>query len=242
MVEIEKLNLEAFIPDRADVFKSQGIPVNSSVPDVINKLFESAVLLFDKTVQAKFILSEISIEKFNSIFFGNGQNAKDVLLKNVYPKAENLAVFALTMGKKVSDKISGLFDSDDFALGAMLDSVASNAANKASRFCERWYYDYLKSGSNQQDDNVVLNYSPGYCGWHISGQQELFRYLNPEKIGITLNDTYLMTPLKSISGILVSGSKEIHFFNNNYSYCDDCKNQSCLERMRTLSSKKDTTV
>ena len=62
----------------------------------------------------------------------------------------------------------------------------------------------------------VLRYSPGYCGWHISGQRRLFAHLRPERIGITLHDSYLMEPLKSVSGVLIAGAKEIHAFADTY--------------------------
>ena len=56
----------------------------------------------------------------------------------------------------------------------------------------------------------VLRYSPGYCGWHVSGQINLFNTLTPEKIGITLGESCLMNPLKSVSGVLVAGPPNIH--------------------------------
>ena len=83
---------------------------------------------------------------------------------------------------------------------------------------------------------AVLSYSPGYCGWHISAQQKLFQYLRPGDIDISLNDSYLMTPLKSVSGVLVAGRKEIHYFDNSYPFCQDCKVESCLERMERVRS------
>ncbi|MHC4266624.1 MAG: vitamin B12 dependent-methionine synthase activation domain-containing protein, partial [Planctomycetota bacterium] len=82
----------------------------------------------------------------------------------------------------------------------------------------------------------ILSYSPGYCGWDISGQKKLFEYLHPGKIGISLNNTYLMTPLKSVSGVLVAGKNEIHQFRPNYPFCKSCKTHSCLLRMKALGS------
>lgn len=232
MNTIDRLDIETVLPGQTAVLKSQGMPESVTVSDVIKDLYESAIMTFRKSVQAKFILSEISIVEFGILFEGEGENAADAILRNIYPRSDYLAVYALTMGKEVSEEISRLFDTDEFALAAMLDAVASNAADKGSRYVERWYEEYLNR--NGSVPNTVLGYSPGYCGWHISGQRKLFRILDPEKIGITLNDSYLMTPLKSISGVLVCGDKDIHIFKCNYSYCADCKNKSCLDRMKAL--------
>ena len=94
--------------------------------------------------------------------------------------------------------------------------------------------DELKNTGRWNDEMAVLGYSPGYCGWHITAQKKFFNFLKPGEIGITLNDSCLMTPLKSITGVLVAGPKDIHIFKNDYEYCDTCKNKSCLERMKRL--------
>ncbi|MFC2086489.1 hypothetical protein ACFLQ9_02090, partial [Bacteroidota bacterium] len=52
----------------------------------------------------------------------------------------------------------------------------------------------------------------------------------PESIGISLNNQFLMIPLKSISGVLIAGKKEIHNFDNDFSFCAQCKTFSCMGR------------
>ncbi len=96
------------------------------------------------------------------------------------------------------------------------------------------YLDNLISSDKFGKNSALLRYSPGYCGWHITGQKKLFEELKPESIGITLNSSYLMQPIKSISGVMISGDKNIHFFENNFSFCADCKTISCKERMKKL--------
>lgn len=61
-------------------------------------------------------------------------------------------------------------------------------------------------------------------------------YLQPEKIGISLNDNFLMSPIKSVTGVLVDGKKEIHIFETNFLFCSSCKHHSCSERMKKLLS------
>ena len=54
---------------------------------------------------------------------------------------------------------------------------------------------------------VSFPYSPGYCGWHVSQQQLLFSMLPPSPCGVRLNDSSLMYPIKSVSGIIAVGSR-----------------------------------
>jgi hypothetical protein len=80
----------------------------------------------------------------------------------------------------------------------------------------------------------ALAYSPGYCGWHVTGQRKLFKYLRPEEIGITLNASCLMQPLKSVSGVLVVGPGHVHKFQPTYSFCETCREKQCRERIATV--------
>ena len=139
------------------------------------------------------------------------------------------------MGHEVSSEIEELFDEKEFALGAMLDAVASLATDKAAEVLEaNMQRDFLERGLIA-DDHVVLGYSPGYCGWHLSGQKKLFEYLEPERIQVTLNDSFLMSPLKSVSGVLVAGEVGVHLFDNSFPFCRECKTRSCRLRMSRLS-------
>lgn len=47
--------------------------------------------------------------------------------------------------------------------------------------------------------------SPGYCGWPLPSQRDIFRLLGGELCGIALTPSCLMQPLKSISGIVGIG-------------------------------------
>ena len=239
MSRIVDLKLDDLIPSKADVLKSQGIPEDRPVSGTIDSIFASAIQSFSKIAEGRFIIADLPADEFEAILAGEGENASDAIVGEIYPRAETLAVYALTMGAEVSDEITRLFDAGDFPVAAMLDSVASNAAHNGSLFVEQWFKNSLSVDDNNSHNKAALTYSPGYCGWNISGQGKLFRFLHPERIGITLNDSYLMTPLKSISGALVYGRKDIHVFRINYSYCKDCKNKSCLDRMKDLKNNKE---
>ena len=86
------------------------------------------------------------------------------------------------------------------------------------------------------DEARVLPYSPGYCGWHVSGQRALFAYLDAGEIGVTLNASCLMNPLKSVSGVLAAGPPDIHRFAPTYACCAECRNRTCLGRQSLLSA------
>ena len=228
------INLKDIIPENTAVFESQGVNPHSKTVDKLQGILAESFDLFTSLAKPVSLVKSIEMDKFAKIYQGEGKNAKDNVLMHIYPQATNLALFALTLGEKVSTKIEDLFREHEYPMGYMLDSIASLAADKGSKILEEDFLEKLKTENLAGNETRVLSYSPGYCGWDISGQKKLFDYLQPGKIGITLNSSYLMTPLKSVSGVLVAGDKEIHRFKPKYPFCKVCQTHSCLQRMKTL--------
>lgn len=215
-------SIEAIIPDKEVVYKSQGIAAGTKIPERISDLYEYSLSVFITELEPKGIIKEVSISEFSEIFKGEGANDEHAVVQDIFPLADFLALFALTLGGKISDTISALFAKKDYAHAYMLDSIASACADNASSISERRI--------NVDEASKTLLYSPGYCGWNLSGQKQLFKNLEPENIGISLNETFLMSPLKSISGVLISGKKDIHDFDNDFTFCAQCKTLNCLDR------------
>jgi hypothetical protein len=234
MFEFVEIEVDKIIPSIEDILRSQGIPRGSIIKDSIKNLIEESLSLFLSETYPSCLIKEISINNFDEIFAAEGTNEEEAPLKTIYPQADNLVLFALTMGSGVSERIMELFNCNDFALGSMLDTVASLAADKSVDFLETYVQKKLTKKKMTKNSGMVLSYSPGYCGWNISAQKKLFLYLHPEQIGITLNESCLMTPLKSISGVLINGNKNIHNFENSFGFCSSCKAQSCLERKERI--------
>ena len=230
------ININDIIPASKDVLNHQGIPEDAVIPDHITTLFEDAVNVFKEKAKPVAIIKEVTVDEFDNIFEGERKNEDQVPLENIYPHSDNLTLFALTLGSGIVDAIEDLFKKNDFALAAMLDSVASMAADKSVEILEAYLYNNLSEKNLTKNGSVVLGYSPGYCGWDLSGQKKLFGHLNPAEIGITLNDSYLMSPLKSVSGVLVHGDKEIHVFESSFTFCSYCKNQTCHDRIEKIFS------
>ncbi len=221
--------LERLQPRAEAVYESLGLQSGSRPSLRSVALLEQALELL-KTCSEPLGASEpVSADEFADIFAGSGQNAPDTPLQKIFPRADRLHLFAFTLGARISAEIKRLFASDDFALGAVLDAAASVAADNAGRVAEEWATSQA-TGSSDGARPVALLYSPGYCGWHISGQEKLFARLRPQRIGISLNASFLMDPLKSISGVLVAGPAAIHRFSEVYPFCGQCKSPTCRDR------------
>jgi hypothetical protein len=232
--EIVDIPEAADAPSRDSALASQGIPEGAEVPDRIERLAQAALDLYIELAEPRGIRAEVSLSEFDEIYRGDGLNEAHTPLEAIAPRADRLALFALTLGEPVSRKIRGLFDANDPALAAMLDGIASERADAAARFLASDYYRKVVAGGASPDVRV-LAYSPGYCGWHVTGQRRLFGRLHPEEIGITLNASCLMSPLKSVSGILVAGRASVHEFDDDFDFCHDCSTRDCRERIASIA-------
>ena len=234
MIEFVEIEVDKIIPSIEDILRSQGIPKDSIIKDSIQNLIDESLSLFISEVHPVCIIKEISKNDFDEIFAGEGTNEEEAPLKMIYPQADHLELFAMTMGSGISERITELFSCNDFAIGTMLDAVASLAADKSVELLEKHITKKLIEKKLTKNSSMVLSYSPGYCGWHISAQKKLFLCLHPEQIGISLNESFLMTPIKSVTGVLINGNKNIHNFENSFGFCSSCKAQSCLERRERI--------
>jgi hypothetical protein len=221
-------------PSSAAVLRSQGIPPDAEVPERISVLVEQAREMYAGLANPRALRAEIGRQEFTELYRGEGRNEEMTPLERIIPRADRLALFAATMGGAVSRKISELFSQNDPALAFMLDAIASDRAELAAELAARQYLAHLLDSGSALAPTHVLAYSPGYCGWHVSGQRKLFGYLQPDDIGITLNDSCLMQPLKSVSGVLVAGDAAIHEFEDNFEFCNDCATHGCRDRIAAI--------
>lgn len=226
-------------PRRQAALQQLGIPSGAVVPPHVERLYEAAAEIFAETAAPAGVWKEIAAGDFAAVYRGEGRNAPVSPLEEIFPRAEYLALFAVTIGGATSDALQRCFETRDFALAYTLDAIASVAADDAADRAERRYAASLQAGGWDTPDSDVLRYSPGYCGWDVTGQRRLFAYLQPEAIGLTLTDSCLMQPLKSVSGVMVAGPRGIHRFRPTYDFCDRCETRTCRERLRTLFGRRE---
>ena len=109
--------------------------------------------------------------------------------------AEYLGVALCTIGLALENRVSELFTEGEYPAALILDSVGSVAVQNVTDYvnflmCQR---------ANTLDIRVGPRLSPGYGKWSLSEQRVLFSLLPGERIGVTLNENFMMVPRKSIS-------------------------------------------
>ena len=234
MIEIINIPIEKTIPTVEGILSHQGIRNLDQADARMLKMAKRSIKDYAMFAMPMGIMAGITNSDFEAIYRGEGDNESDTPIDLIYPDASGLALFAITLGEGISSGINLYFNQNDFAAGSMLDAAASEGAEWAARYMESLYRKRIRENGHFSESTGALRFSPGYCGWHVSGQKKLFEYLQPDKIGIDLTGSYLMKPLKSISGAIISGPLHIFEFEDNFEFCATCKDHSCLDRIASL--------
>lgn len=231
MRRVLRVDAADILPSRRRVLLRAGVPLDRMPSSRALALVRAAVDLFVDEARPVGVFEEISLEEFLAIHRDGRPPGDESVLERVAPLGQRFALFAATVGEPACARIRQLFDRGDAPTGFLLDAVASEAATLlAEELCEEFRDERPAPGI------AVLAYSPGYCGWPVTGQRTLFSRLVPGEIGISLGESALMAPVKSVSGVLVAAPPRAHRFRPDFDFCEACTERTCLERMTSLRS------
>lgn len=135
---------------------------------------------------------------------------------------EAVAMFVCTAGEVFTEKSHALNAEGDFLEAYVVDAIGSLAVERAMDNIQR----ELESDMAARGLHITNRYSPGYCNWPLSGQQALFGAIGEHGTGVALSATCLMSPIKSVSGIIGIGAS---VRRREYG-CAVCKNTTCIYR------------
>jgi hypothetical protein len=115
--------------------------------------------------------------------------------------AQEVVVLVCTIGSALEANAQQVIASSTL-LGLALDGVGSAAAEAlATEACLT-----LEEEAAQRGMEATIPLSPGMIGWPVAeGQPQIFALLNAEEAGITLTNTTMMVPRKSLSMVLGLG-------------------------------------
>lgn len=211
------------LPDREAVAALLGVPPGKG-GERLERLFGAAVASLGALASPVGRWVAVEAGDFGRIHAGEGRNVSPAPLEAVLDGARRLALFVVTLGPAVSRRIEDLFAAGDPAAGAVLDAAASMAAERAADALEAGW---AATWTPADPGLATRRYSPGYCGWDLTGQRALLAAVGAQRIGVSLNAACLMSPLKTVSGVMVAGPAEIHRYRRAFPCCAGCPGAGC---------------
>jgi hypothetical protein len=117
------------------------------------------------------------------------------LAKNL-GKCESCILFAATVGIE-TDRLISRYSRISISRAHMLQAIG---AERIERLCDELE---KQISAERPDKSLRPRFSPGYGDLDISFQKEIFALLDcPRRIGLSLSDSMIMSPSKSVSAIV----------------------------------------
>jgi hypothetical protein len=195
------------------------------IPELINIALNNAIGLTDIRGNYLTVNQDVTDSRPGKSIIINGHCFNTgKIVTSFLRKSEQFLFFIVTAGKGIELESRKFLNRSEPLLGYIYDVLGSLTVESAlEKFLSKMEEDFMKDALKTTNP-----YSPGYCGWPVSDQRQLFALFGEKKCGIWLSETCLMDPIKSISGIIGIG-KEVK--KQPYS-CAICDANNCLYRDR----------
>ncbi|MBU2505141.1 MAG: hypothetical protein KJ799_00185 [Bacteroidetes bacterium] len=211
-------------PSTSQVLQAMGYPPESDnlqLKDSIEERINEAKLHVSATAGFKIIAPlDFIISKNQFSIAGVEFDSKKIITSQIR-KADTIAIFTASLGSAF-DQWSKKVQSENILDGYIIDTIGSETVELAA--------DVIEEKINQvvtgEDYFCSSRFSPGYCEWSVAEQHKLFSFLPKNFCGISLTESALMNPIKSVSGIIGIG---LNVKKLDY-HCRICTQENCYKK------------
>ncbi len=158
----------------------------------------------------------------SSILIGQYTLEAGEIITSLLAGVKRFCLFVATAGELFQDFQDKIKRQGDILQTFVLDIIGTCIVEKTGDIMEKLLEKEITGFRHTH------RFSPGYCGWSLTEQKQLFDLLGGDPSGVTLLDSCLMMPVKSISGIIGIGKK----VNEKQYGCNFCELETCYKRKK----------
>ncbi len=203
------------------VLRQLGYPQETCVPSKMQKKVEMEIAEMVQLIEPKGAYLKLARAELKGF--------------ELFVGAEKIVLALATIGSALEQKAKELIEMGQSAMGLIVDAIGTVAAEQTADFVER----QIQQESACRGWKVSRRYAPGYCGWKLEAQKEIFDNF-PDTLGIKLTTGCLMIPEKSLSFVCLLSSNG-NFDAIKVGNCKTCEQERCPyrreEKIRNLKSK-----
>ncbi|MBU4313485.1 MAG: hypothetical protein KJ821_01640 [Actinobacteria bacterium] len=193
----------------------------------LEKLLKEKREVCVRNIYPKLIYKEFEIEKVKdeSVYFKTGNIFNGPNISKILTGSEITIIFISTLGNKIDEIIIEENKSGDTLSTIVMDAISTSLLVTLGEYAG---HIIKKDGIKYKSWGSTCNYSPGQFKWTIEEQKELFNMVEGSRIGVKLNESFLMAPFKSTSGVYGFGPKDK--IDKTRVACDLCPRENCIGR------------
>lgn len=218
---IEKKTYSGFPYNREEILRYSG--AKKCAPD-IEKLMDECIKEAEKVLTYQVCFCEFPVLVFKEKILFSDVTVLSKNLSEVLSTCETAILFGATVGVGL-DRLISKYGKISPAKALMFQAIgAERIETLCNAFCKKQNEEYQKQGKS-----LSPRFSPGYGDLKLSLQKDIFRILNlPKNIGLTLNESMLMSPSKSVTAIVGVSNCDVHAKTG----CKLCKKTDCEYRKK----------
>lgn len=170
----------------------------------------------------------LDLEVLDTEYFrvGGGWEVKSHSLSRNLKGCDRIVLFGATLGIGV-DRLLARSARKDMAMAVVLQACAAALLEEYCDECQR----NLAQELQQEGYYLRPRFSPGYGDFAIDCQKILMQMLDCAKtIGLTMTDSFMMTPAKSVTAVLGASRTEEKCHIHG---CEACSKKDCAYRRDT---------
>lgn len=218
MIRVQSFDLPPV--NRREILRYAG--VKAQTPE-LTLLLEEALSEAAPQLSGKVCWTEFPIQwQKDGLDLGFTKTQSAALQRNL-AGCHQIVVFAATLGLGL-DRLLARYGRLSPAKALLLQAIgAERIEGLCDVFCEQ-----IRAEAQVAGRSPAPRFSPGYGDFPLSVQRDIFRVLDcPRKIGLTLNESLLMSPSKSVTAVIGLGQPKPA---DCAAGCSQCGKTDCIYR------------
>ncbi|MDH4222004.1 MAG: hypothetical protein OEV55_00535 [candidate division Zixibacteria bacterium] len=148
------------------------------------------------------------------------KSSRGLKAKCLFESSEKVAFCICTIGKRLENEVRKLSERGEPGKAVILDAIGSVAAELTAEYVDQ----VIKETALKKGFYGSTRFSPGYGGWGLEMQKLFFELLPAKRIGVSLNESFMMKPRKSVSFAVNLNNKP---FRDKRTPCEICGFKRC---------------
>lgn len=199
-----KIEAQDVTASKKEVIRYLGYRALHQPDETVSSLIDSCIAEMQKVLRPNLVYDEFTLKAEGKILrVGDAEISSEMLSKNL-SGADRVIMFGATIGSEV-DKLIRITSLTDPAKAVIFQACGA-------MFVEEFVNDFnrrIESEKATEGKMCCKRFSPGYGDLSLETQKLFFRMLNCSKIGLTLMDTLIMAPEKSVTAFIgIKNGKE----------------------------------
>jgi hypothetical protein len=193
----------------------------------LSRKIDTHIAGLEKTIRPKVLFTTKKIQKIEggTLTLEGGIKLKSAKISRTLKKCDRITFFLATIGDQVDDVIKTSLRKKKLSDAYIYDAIGSAAVEATVDD----FQNQMDLKVKEKNQRTTLRFSPGYCDWKINEQEKVFSVLKNDLIDVDLNESYLMAPRKSVSGVFGIGSREL-VDKDETNPCRLCGMHTCVAR------------